>query len=126
MKTSLVNDDLKMAIHARKPPKGLLWHTDRGSQYASCEHRDLLTQYEIIQSMSANRNCLDNAVAESFFHTLKTELTHHEVYHTKKQAKQSIFEYMEIFYNRERIHSANNYLSLVRFEEKMLEEKMVS
>jgi len=126
MKTSLVNDDLKMAIHARKPPKGLWWHTDRGSQYASYEHRDLLTQYEIIQSMSANGNCLDNAVAESFFHTLKTELTHHEVYHTKKQAKQSIFEYMEIFYNRERIHSANNYLSLVRFEEKMLDEKMVS
>ena len=126
MKTSLVNDDLKMAIHARKPPKGLWWHTDRGSQYASYEHRDLLTQYEIIQSMSANGNCLDNAVAESFFHTLKTELTHHEVYHTRKQAKQSIFEYMEIFYNRERTHSANNYLSLVRFEEKMLDEKMVS
>ena len=126
MKTSLVNDALKMAIHTRKPSRGLLWYTDRGSQYASYEHKDLLTQYGIVQSMSAKGNCLDNAVAESFFHTLKTELTHHEVYHTRRQAKQSIFEYIEVFYNRERIHSANNYLSPMRFEEKMLDEKMVS
>lgn len=68
--------------------------------------------------MSRKVNCHDNAVAESFFHTLKTELIHHEIYHTKEQAKRSIFEYIEVFYNRERNHSANNNLSPVEFEEK--------
>lgn len=116
MKVSLVNDALKMALENRNPPKGLIWHTDRGSQYASYEHKDLLKRYGIIQSMSRKGNCHDNAVAESFFHTLKTELIHHEIYHTKEQAKRSIFEYIEIFYNRERSHSANNNLSPVEFE----------
>ena len=118
MKVSLVNDALKMALSNRNPQQGLIWHTDRGSQYASYEHRDLLKQYGIVQSMSRKGNCLDNAVAESFFHTLKTELTHHEVYFTKEQAKRSIFEYIEVFYNRERMHSANNNLSPVEFERK--------
>lgn len=118
MKVSLVNNALKMALSNQNPSKGLIWHTDRGSQYASCEHKDLLKQYGIIQSMSRKGNCLDNAVAESFFHTLKTELTHHEIYHTKEQAKRSIFEYIEVFYNRERMHSANNNLSPVEFERK--------
>lgn len=126
MKVSLVNDALKMAIRTRNPQRGLIWHTDRGSQYASYEHKDLLKTYGIIQSMSRRGNCLDNAVAESFFHTLKTELVHHEIYHTRKQAKQSIFEYIEVFYNRERIHSANKNLSPVEFEEKMLREKMAA
>lgn len=126
MKVSLVNDALKMAIRTRNPQRGLIWHTDRGSQYTSYEHKDLLKTYGIIQSMSRRGNCLDNAVAESFFHTLKTELVHHEIYHTRKQAKQSIFEYIEVFYNRERIHSANKNLSPVEFEEKMLREKMAA
>jgi len=126
MRTSLVNDALNMAIKYRNPPKGLLWHTDRGSQYASYEHKDLLKKYDIIQSMSRKGNCWDNAVAESFFHTLKTELTHHEIYTTKAQANQSIFEYIEIFYNRERMHSANNNLSPVKFEEKMLQIEMAA
>lgn len=128
MKVSLVNDALKMAITTRNPQRGLIWHTDRGSQYASYEHKDLLKQYGIVQSMSRKGNCLDNAVAESFFHTLKTELTHHEIYHTKEQAKRSIFEYIEVFYNRERMHSANNNLSPVEFEkrEKMLQLEMVA
>ncbi len=125
MKVSLVNDALKMALENRNPPKGLIWHTDRGSQYASYEHKDLLKKYGIIQSMSRRGNCHDNAVAESFFHTLKTELIHHEIYHTKEQAKRSIFEYIEVFYNRERSHSANNNLSPVEFErrEKLLQEE---
>lgn len=72
----------------------------------------------IIQSMSRKGNCHDNAVSESFFHTLKTELTHHETYFTKEQAKRSIFEYIEVFYNRERSHGRNNNLSPVEFEEK--------
>ena len=128
MKVSLVNDALKMALTTRNPSKGLLWHTDRGSQYASYEHKDLLKQYGIVQSMSRKGNCHDNAVAESFFHTLKTELIHHEIYHTKAQAKRSIFEYIEIFYNRERSHSVNNNLSPVEFEErqKMLQEETVA
>jgi len=128
MKVSLVNDALKMAIRSRNPKRGLIWHTDRGSQYASYEHKNLLKQYGIIQSMSRKGNCLDNAVAESFFHTLKTELTHHETYHTRKQAIQSIFEYIEVFYNRERMHSANNNLSPVEFEkrQKLLQEEIAA
>lgn len=120
MKTSLVNDALNMAIKYRKPPTGLLWHTDRGSQYASYDHKDLCQQYGIVQSMSRKGNCWDNAVAESFFHTLKTELIHHQSFQTKAEANQAIFEYIEVYYNRQRIHSANNNLSPVEFEEKML------
>lgn len=123
--TKLVNDALNMAITRRRPSKGLLWHTDRGSQYASYEHKDLLKQYGIVQSMSRKGNCHDNAVAESFFHTLKTELTHHKIYHTKAQANQDIFEYIEVFYNRERSHGANNNLSPIEFERRMLKEKML-
>ena len=120
MKTSLVNDALNMALISRKPPKGLIWHTDRGSQYASYAHRDLLELHGIQQSMSRKGNCWDNAVAESFFHTLKTELIYHETYETKAQANQSIFEWIEVYYNRQRMHSSNNNLSPVEFEEKMM------
>jgi len=135
MKTPLVNNALLMALQHRKPPKGLLWHTDRGSQYASDSHRKLCSQYGIIQSMSRKGNCWDNAVAESFFHTLKTELVYQTTYETKAQANQSIFapqghfvtsfgQYIEIHYNRKRMHSANNYLSPVDYEEKMLRYEM--
>ena len=116
MKTSLVNDAMQMAIWQRKPSKGLIWHTDRGSQYASKEHRALLKQHHIQQSMSRKGDCWDNAVAESFFHTLKTELTYHHRYANREQARASIFEYIAVFYNRIRIHSANDYLSPVEFE----------
>ena len=126
MKVSLVNDALKMAILSRTPSHGLIWHTDRGSQYASYAHKDLLKQYKITQSMSRKGNCWDNAVAESFFHTLKTELVYHEVYETKAQANQSIFEYIEVYYNRQRMHSSNNNLSPVEFEEKMLQNEMAA
>ena len=120
MKVSLVNDALNMALISRKPSKGLIWHTDRGSQYASYAHKDLLKQHGIKQSMSRKGNCWDNAVAESFFHTLKTELIYHEIYETKAQANQSIFEWIEVYYNRQRMHSSNNNLSPVEFEEKMM------
>lgn len=116
MQTSLVNDALIAAIWQRKPPKGLIWHTDRGSQYASESHRLLLAQHGIVQSMSRKGNCWDNAVSESFFHTLKTELIHHESYPTREEAKKSVFEYIEVFYNRQRLHSKNGYLSPVDFE----------
>ena len=126
LKVDLVNNALNMAIITRKPPKGLIWHTDRGSQYASYAHKDLLQKYGIIQSMSRKGNCYDNAVAESFFHTLKTELIYHTTFETKSQANQAIFEYIEIYYNRQRSHSANNYLSPVEFEEKMLQRELVA
>lgn len=118
MKVSLVNDALNMAINQRKPPKGLLWHTDRGSQYASYSHKDLLVKYGIVQSMSRKGNCWDNAVAESFYKTLKNDLIYQTYFYTKKQAQQEIFEYIEFYYNRIRSHSYLGNLSPVRFEER--------
>lgn len=119
MKAELVNNALMMALWKRKPRRGLLWHTDRGSQYASDSHKALLKQHGIIQSMSRKGNCWDNAVSESFFHTLKIELIHHIKFKTREEAKQAIFEYIEVFYNRLRMHSANDYLSPVEFEQKL-------
>ena len=124
MKVSLVNDALKMAIKHRNPPQGLLWHTDRGSQYASYSHKDLLKQYGITQSMSRKGNCWDNAVAESFFKTLKSDLIYKTYFYTKKQAQQEIFEYIEFYYNRTRSHSYLGNLSPVRFEEKNIMLRM--
>ncbi len=112
MKASLVNDALLMAIWKRKPAHGLIWHTDRGSQYAADSHREILKAHGIIQSMSRRGNCWDNAIAESFFHTL----THHFNFATREDAKQAIFEYIEVFYNRKRLHSANDYFSPEEYE----------
>ena len=117
MQAKLVNDALLMAVWKRKPAKGLVWHTDQGSQYASKSHRALLSRHHITQSMSRKGDCWDNAVAESFFHTLKTELTHHHSFKNREEAKHAIFEYIEVFYNRIRIHSANDYMSPVDFEQ---------
>ena len=119
MTSALVNKALLMAIWSRKPKPGLIWHTDRGSQYASNSHRKILKQHGIKQSMSRKGDCWDNAIAESFFGTLKTELVHHEKFKTRAQAKQAIFEYIEVFYNRKRRHTANEYLSPAEFENKM-------
>ena len=116
MKTKLINNALTMAIWKRKPKRGLIWHSDRGSQYASDSHRAILKDHGVIQSMSRKGDCWDNAVAESFFHTLKTELTNHYQFNNYQEAKNVIFEYIEVFYNRIRIHSANNYLAPVEFE----------
>jgi len=116
MEATLVNDAMTMALLKRKPAAGLIWHTDRGSQYASNSHRQLLSANGIRQSMSRKGNCWDNAVAESFFHTLKIELTHHEQFVTREKAKLKIFKYIEIYYNKLRIHSANDYLSPADYE----------
>ena len=125
MKVSLVNDALDMAIIHRNPPPGLLWHTDRGSQYASYSHKDLLLKNNIIQSMSRKGNCWDNSVAESFFKSLKQELVYNTYFYTKKQAKKEIFEYIEFYYNRVRSHSYLGNLSPVKFEEKQEKEKVL-
>ena len=117
MKVSLVNDALNMAIEHRNPAKGLLWHTDRGSQYASYSHKDLLQKHGIVQSMSRKGNCWDNAVAESFFKTLKSDLVYQTYFYTKNQAKREIFEYIEFHYNRIRSHSYLGNLSPCKFEE---------
>jgi putative transposase len=125
MRVNLVNDALNMAILHRKPASGLLWHTDRGSQYASYSHKDLLEKYNIIQSMSRKGNCWDNSVAESFFKSLKQELVYNTYFYTKKQAKKEIFEYIEFYYNRVRSHSYLGNLSPVKFEEKHEKQKVL-
>jgi len=119
----LTLDALDMALKKRRPPRGLIHHSDRGSQYASHDYRRALAQRGIACSMSRKGNCWDNAVAESFFATLKTELVHHEDFVSRARARTAIFEYLECFYNRERLHSHLGYISPIdfelRFEEKM-------
>jgi transposase InsO family protein len=115
--TDLVIDALQMARWRRRPGKGLLVHTDRGSQYASGRFQALLKDQGYVCSMSRKGNCWDNAPAESFFHTLKTELIHHRRFETREQAKQEIFEYIEVFYNRQRKHSTLGYRTPVEFEQ---------
>lgn len=122
MRTTLVNDALMMAIKHRAPESGLLWHTDRGTQYASKEHRALLEKQGITQSMSRKGNCWDNAVAESFFATLKLEYRANPGLPTQKEAKEQIFEYIEVFYNRQRLHSANGNMSPFEYEKLYFEK----
>ncbi len=116
MRTDLVSDALSMALARRQPGEGLLHHSDRGSQYASEDYRHLLQSHGIECSMSGKGNCWDNAVMESFWGTLKTELVHQTRYETREQARASIFEYIEVFYNRQRLHSSLGYVSPDQFE----------
>jgi putative transposase len=117
MRAELVNQALSMALCQRQPAAGLIMHTDRGSQYGADSYRQLLTQYGIQPSMSRKGNCWDNAVAESFFHTLKTELIYLEDFKTHEYAQTAVFEYIEVFYNRQRCHSANGYLAPLVYEQ---------
>ena len=116
MRTELVEDALKMAVARRSPEAGVLHHSDRGSQYACGDYQELLAQSGFIGSMSRTGNCYDNAVMESFWGTLKTELVYHEKYKTREQARRSIFEFIEVFYNRVRRHSSIGYVSPEAFE----------
>jgi putative transposase len=116
MRAELVNQALAMAICQRRPAAGLIMHTDRGSQYGADSYRQLLTQHSIAPSMSRKGNCWDNAVVESFFHTLKTELIYTEDFDTHEQTQMAVFEYIEVFYNRQRCHSANGYLAPLAYE----------
>ena len=117
MRAELVNQALAMAICQRQPAVGLIMHTDRGSQYGADSSQQLLIQHGMQPSMSRKGNCWDNAVAESFFHTLKTELVYMEDFHTHEQAQTAVFEYIEVFYNRQRCHSANGYLAPLVYEQ---------
>jgi len=116
MRASLVVDALNMAIDRRSPPSGMIHHSDRGVQYAAHAFQGVLDQHDIACSMSGKGNCYDNAIKETFYHTLKTELCNHELYRTREEAKASVFEYIETFYNRQRLHSSLGYLSPLRFE----------
>ena len=116
MKSNLVVSALDMALKARKPMEGLIHHSDRGVQYAAKPFQEQLSTNGIVCSMSRKGNCYDNAVQESFYHSLKTELVHHEHYRTREEARASIFEYIEGFYNRVRLHSTLGYKSPLQFE----------
>jgi transposase InsO family protein len=117
LKAPLVTAALQMAIDQRQPLPGLIMHTDQGSQYVADSYQQLLEQQQMIPSMSRKGNCWDNAVAESFFHTLKTECLYLENLETRDQARDAVFDYIEVFYNRQRRHSANGYLAPLAFEQ---------
>jgi len=119
LKTSLVKEALSRALTGRRPAPGLLHHSDRGVQYASREYRTLLQSWNMIASMSAQGYCYDNATMESFFSTIKTELLHRQQWHSLEQVQLALFDYIETFYNRRRLHSALNYESPIDFEAKL-------
>ena len=112
----LVIDAFKQAAMRRKPQPGLIFHSDRGVQFACSDFRDLLKKHGAVQSMSGKGNCYDNAPSESFFGTIKTEMVYFERFRTRAEAKSLIFDYVEVFYNRQRRHSAIGYLSPLEFE----------
>jgi len=113
----LITDALQMAIEHRQPAPGLVHHTDQGTVYASVAYRAIMKQHGMIASMSRKGDCWDNAVAESFFSNLKNELTWHRTFNTRDEARAAIFDYIEVFYNRQRSHQTLGYLSPVRYEE---------
>jgi transposase InsO family protein len=117
LETDLAGEALKMALVQRPVQAGkLVHHSDRGVQYASDDYQHLLSRHGIQVSMSGKGDCYDNAMMESFWATLKTERVYHEHYATREQAKQSIFKYLEMFYNRKRMHSSLGYVSPESFE----------
>ncbi len=114
--TRLTLGALEMALDRRRPPPGLLHHSDRGCQYASAEYQLALRKHGITCSMSRVGDCWDNAVAESFFATLKAELVERRVYRSRQEARAEVFEYIEVFYNRQRLHSSLGYKSPADYE----------
>jgi transposase InsO family protein len=122
---ALVLEALRNAVGRRVPNAGLLHHSDRGSQYASGDYQDALDALGVVCSMSRKGNCWDNAVAESFFATLKTELVYTRRFATRAEAREAIFEFVEVFYNRRRRHSTLGYVSPMEFEMKFIEGKKI-
>jgi len=123
---ALTLDALGVALARRRPPQGLLHHSDRGSQYASGDYQRLLARHGIVGSMSRRGNCWDNAVAESFFATIKVELVHDAAWATRAAARAELVEYLEVFYNGQRRHSALGYLSLRAFERQREHEALAT
>lgn len=122
MRTSLVLGALKMALGRRLPRPGMLHHSDRGSQYASHDYRDALDKHHIVCSMSRKGDCWDNAVVESFFGTLKTELIYRRPWPSINRARAAIAEYIEVFYNKKRKHSYLGYVSPAEYEKRVERE----
>jgi putative transposase len=122
MTRELTRDALRMAWFRRRPAPGAIHHCDRGSQYCSHDYQALLKQYGMTASMSRKGNCWDNAVTESFFNSLKNERVHHQRYTTRAQARQDLFEYIELFYNRRRRHSALGYRSPADFHSAWIDQ----
>ena len=112
----LVVDCLTMAIQHRRPESGLIHHTDQGATYAMQSYRGILEQKGIVSSMSRKRDCWDNAVAESFFSNIKNELTYWRIFNDRDEARAAIFDYIEVFYNRQRLHQTLDYISPEEFE----------
>jgi putative transposase len=117
LRSELVERALSNALEHRRPSGPVMHHTDRGVQYACDDYQELLRAHGLEVSMSRKGNCWDNAAMESFFGTLKQELVHRETYATREEARRSLFEYIEVFYNRQRLHSTLGYLSPVQYEE---------
>ena len=117
LERTLVIDALKMAVAARNPTEGLIHHSDQGSQYASYDYQQVLRKNKIVTSMIRRGNCYDNAPTESWFATLKRELVYRTNYATHQEAGQDIFEYIEVWYNRQRKHSSIGYLSPTEYEQ---------
>lgn len=109
-------DALNMALLQRRAKAGLIHHTDQGRQYSSTAYQAVLEHHGMIASMSRRGNCYDNAVAESFFSSLKNELIHHSTFRTRDAARTAIFEHIEVFYNRQRRHQSLDYCSPVEYE----------
>lgn len=112
----LVSDALRNAVMCRRPKPGLILHSDQGSTYASGKYQTLINEYKMVCSMARKGECLDNAVAESFFGSLKNEWVYHEDYKTRAEARQSVFRYIEVFYNRKRRHAFLDYKAPFEFE----------
>ena len=122
MRTSLIAEALKMATMTRRPAPGLIFHSDRGSQYTSLAFTQQLSANGIVQSLSRRHQCWDNAVAESFFATLKTELIYRQAWPTRAAVRRAVFEFIEVFYNRRRRHSSLGYCSPADYERATLRE----
>lgn len=120
MTTALVSDALTMALWRRKMPQGVIVHSDRGSQYCSFAYQRLLRNNRLLCSMSKKGDCYDNAAMESWNHSLKVEAIHGERFATREKAREQVFEYIEVYYNRKRMHSTLGYLSPVAFEARLV------
>lgn len=112
----LANEALMMAVEQRRPQPGLIHHSDQGVLYSSGSYLELIQRFGMLRSMSAKGACYDNAVAESFFSSLKNEVVHHRDYHTRDQARSDIFEYIELFYNRRRLHQSLDYQTPTQYD----------